>query len=208
MTRNNYHVPVGLCILLMIAGSCGRNTVGLKGQSNATLTFFGSTVDQEGTPLPGVRIEYECEAFPADWTFDKRGEPLVKSVLRAVSDDRGRFSFTADAHTLRRLRVDAPTGYRHFYEKFEGSVTGETIPSTYGYLIKSWSDLCYKTDAEHPAVFVFVKDGVTEVSALPCRGGFSSGNGQHWVENLPAWPKQPSLTDVVRKGSTTTPGGR
>src|SRR5206468_1028989 len=108
-------------------------------------------------------------------------------------------------HTLRRLNVEGPRGYRHLFEKYEGTVTGETIPSTYGYLITSWGDRCYKSDSANPAVFVFVKDGAKEVSALPCRGGYDSGNGTNWLRNEPAWPKKPSLADVTYKSPATAP---
>ena len=191
-------------LMLAVTLSCDRSAE-IKGQKNASLTFYGLTVDQDGKPLANVSVAYECESFPKDWTFDRRGEPFVKSIVRTVSDEHGRFRFALSVHTLRRLDVDGPAGYRHFFEQYEGTVSGEVIPSTYGYLVSSWSDLCYKTDADHPAIFVFVKDGAHEVSALPCKGGYDSGNGKRWVLNTPGWPKKPSLKDVVQKPPTTVP---
>jgi hypothetical protein len=178
----------------------------LKGQANGSLTYFGLAVDQDGKPLKGVTVEYQCEAFPSDWTFDKRGEPLILSKASATSSPDGRFQFTVDGHVLKRSSVVPPRGYRHFFEEDVGSTTGKEIPSTYGYLITSWGDRCYKSDPEHPAIFVFVKDGQRVVSALPCRGGFDSGNGTYWVENQPAWPRKPSLQDVERKSSGEAAG--
>ncbi len=202
---NHLALPI-VCFVLCFVGACDKTKSSqLKGESNATLTFFAKAVDQDGNPLPGIRITYRCESFPKDWTFDKRGEPLIQSQVTGVSDTSGRIEFDVVGHTLRRDSVVAPMGYRHFYEEFEGSVSGRIIPSTYGYLLSSWGDLCYKSDKDHPAVFVFVKDGVKEVSALPCRGGFDSGNGKHWTLNKPAWPKKPSLPDVVQKRPNTQP---
>src|SRR5215207_9662631 len=63
-----------------------------------------------------------------------------------------------------------------------------------------------KPDVDHPAVFVFVKDGVTEVSALPCKGGWDSGGATQFpaTPNQPAWPRDPSLKDVVYKPPATS----
>jgi hypothetical protein len=68
--------------------------------------------------------------------------------------------------------------------------------------------LWYKSDPDHPAVYVMVKDGAREVSALPCKGGYVSGGGKHWVKNEPDWPKNPSLKDVIRKRPSSHPTTR
>jgi hypothetical protein len=198
-----------LLLLLALADvptGCKRQTsTAVKGQSNAALTFYGLAIDQDGKPLANIRVTYESSAFPNDWTFEKRGEPLVRTIAGGTTDSSGRFEFSVVTHTLRRRSVEAPPGYRHFFEEHVGTRPGVTVPSTFGYLVSSWSDLCYKSDPAHPAVFVFVKDGIHEVSALPCRGGYDSGNGTNWTLNTPAWPLKPSLTDVVYKPSSTQP---
>ena len=65
-----------------------------------------------------------------------------------------------------------------------------------GYQITAWGDTWYQSDPGNPATYVFVRDGVREVSALPSRGG-SRFVGQQWIANRPGWPPKPSLLDVV-----------
>jgi hypothetical protein len=187
---------------LMIVNGCDQNPAsGLKGQVNTTVTFHGLTIDQDGRPLSGVKIEYQVDAYPKDWTFETRGRAYETSIVTATSDPNGRFEFTATGSSLRRMNVVPPRGSRHFYETDIGS----RIPTTYGYQLIAWGDLWYKSDPNNPAVFVFVKDGTREVSALPSRGGSESGGGKNWRVNQPAWPKKPSLKDVVRKQPTSNP---
>jgi hypothetical protein len=196
-----------LALLLCGLTACEDRKSSMKGQRNASITFYGKAVDQDGNPLPGVRVVYQSEAFPADWSFEKRGEPLVTEKVEAMSGDDGRFDFTVDTHVLRRIEVSGPPGYRHFFEEYAGTLPNRVVPSTYGYLVISWGDLCFKSDAKHPAIYVFVKNGVKEVSALPCQGGYSGKEGR-WILNTPAWPVKPSLKDVVQKKAATEPSTR
>ena len=185
--------------------SCNEPQDHLKGQSNARLTFYGLAIDQAGQPLQGVQVRYRSEAFPANWTFKTRGEPHTISEVEATTDEQGRFEFTIETHILKRLSVSGPSGYRHFYEEFVGGTSaGGVIPSTYGYLVISWSEVQYKSDPERPAIFVFVKDGVKEVSALPSRGGYQV-YGKDWIPNEPKWPRKPSLKDVAYVPPATQP---
>ena len=182
--------------------SCGQSAESrLKGQTNTTLTYYAQVVDQDGKPLEGARFEYRVEAYPKDWTFDTRGRPNNISSVTVTSDKQGRFRFDVEGCQLYRMKADC-AGYRHLYDLDVGD--SRAVDNT-GYRLISWSDLCYKADPDHPAVLVFVKEGANEVSALPCRGGYDSGNGKHWKENEPGWPKKPSLTDVVRKQASTGP---
>src|SRR5215208_2134409 len=159
MTPRTFMWAILTYVTLSIPMGCERPSSALKGQANAPITFYGLAIDQNGQAIEGVSVSYQVESFPKDWTFEKRGEPLITTAVSGTSDSRGRFEFTANAHTLRRLNVESPPKYRHLFEKYEGTVSGETIPSTFGYLITSWGDRCYKADPANPAVFVFVKDG-------------------------------------------------
>ncbi len=116
-----------------------------------------------------------------------------------VTDDQGRFELTVTGCQLIRLSATR-AGYRHFFDEdpSDGAV------QTNAFRLISWSEVQYKTDSQRPAIFVFVKDGIREVSALPCRGGFHA-YGKQWILNKRAWPKKPSLTDVVEKRPATNP---
>lgn len=195
---NSILLPTMLLLAAVFLVACDRSS-DLKGQKNTTLTFYGLVVDQDGTPLPETQVQYQVEAYPKDWTFDTRGRPYDVSTVTATSDSQGRFSFRITGCHLRMLSVTR-NGYRHLWEQD----TSDNHPSTYGYQLIAWSDLWYKSDPEHPAVYVFVKDGVHEVSALPCKGGYWA-HGKQWVLNKPDWPKKPSLMDVVQKQPTTKP---
>jgi hypothetical protein len=140
-------------------------------------------------------FEFLIESFPPNWTFERRGEALLKKSVSVKSDNNGAFRIDIVGHSLWLTKAEKP-GFRHFYDLATGN--SEAVDNTF-YGINSWGDLCYKSDTDHQATFVFVKDGAKEVSALPCRGGYDSGNGKHWTENKPGWPKKPSLPDVVQK---------
>src|SRR5687768_15968221 len=85
-----------------------------------------------------------------------------------------------------------------FMTRRTGGFADESSRTTHEYLVISWGDLCYKSDVNRPAVFVFVKDGALQGTALPRPGGYDSANGEHWTENTPARPTKPSLQDVPR----------
>src|SRR6185295_17988058 len=113
------------------------------------------------------------EAYPKDWTFDTRGRLNDMSTVKSTSDTEGRFQFEVTGCLL-RMKDISRVGYRHLWEQD----TSDGRPSTYAYQLIAWSDPWYKSDPEHPAVYLFVKDGVHEVSSLPCKGGYDSGGGK------------------------------
>lgn len=181
--------------------ACDRSSPSdLKGQTNTTMTFHGKVIDQDGSPLQGARFEFRVEAYPKDWTFNTRDRDNNVSSASAISDANGLFQFTVTGCRLIRSKAERD-GYRHFYEMDSSTRSARTSH----YTLIAWSDLWFRADASNPAVFVFVKEGVREVSALPNRGGAESGGGKNWKANYPAWPKKPSLTDVVRRQPSTNP---
>jgi hypothetical protein len=179
-----------LCIsVLAFAVACKRqSTSGLKGQANTTLTFYAKAVDQAGAPLANVRFQYRVEAYPDNWSFETRDRPNRVEMVDAVSDAAGNVRISVTGCELILLRAEL-NGYRHLHETLGDD-------SNMFFRLIAWSDLWYKTDADHPAIYVFVKDGVREVSVLPCKGGYDSANGTHWMLNKPNWPEHPSLSDV------------
>ena len=193
--------------LLLVAWGCDKKAdPPLRGQTNVTMTFYGKAVAEDGTPLPGARFDFRVEAYPEGWTFDRRDQKNDVSEVTATSDANGQFQFTVTACTLRRLTAEK-TGYRHFCDlDHESRPTSLGISNDYYSLIE-WGYVKYKSDAAHPAVFVFVKDGAVAVSALPCKGGYRS-SGKNWTPNKPGWPRKPSLRDVVHKQATPVPGAK
>lgn len=190
-----YYVTLLVAVSL---AACDRSTA-LKGQANSTLTFYGLAVDENGKPLDGADFNIEVEAIPPGWTFETRGKPHAFSTVTAKSGRDGRFQIEIKAHYLRFNRVER-VGYRHL---FDLDADDSRARDNMHYMLNAWGDLVYKSDPEHPAVFVFVKDGIHEVSALPCKGGYDSanGNGTKWRLNNPGWPRKPSLADVIPKGA-------
>lgn len=187
--------------LTTVGVSCEKDPASaLQGQNNAQLTFFGLAVDQDGNPLQDVSFEIVLDAIPKDWSFDNRGKPHDRTRQTVTSGADGRFSANVTAHMIFVDNAQLP-GYRHLFAKW--SDDGNT-----GYQITAWGEILYKSDPDRPAVYVFVKDGVSDVSALPSRGGFRA-YGNQWIPNQPMWPKNPSLKDVQQKQpssqSTTAP---
>jgi hypothetical protein len=190
-----------LGLILLALHGCDRSPDGaLKGHGNTKFVFHGLVVDQDGIPLQGARFEFVVESFPDDWTFKSRGHKNTLKTVEVVSDLQGRFKIEETGCVIRRKKAER-VGYRHFYDLDHDVIRSF---SNYYFSIISWGDLCYRNDRDSPAVFVFVKDGIRQVTALPSRGGESSGNGTHWQKNEPGWPIEPSLEDVARKVPTTS----
>lgn len=188
-------------MVLALVSGCKEDVSGsLQGQTNTTLIFHGLAVDQDGTPLSAARFTFRIEAYPHDWTFSTRGRDNIVTNLDVVSDAQGRFALQITGCKLVRLNAVRP-GYRHLHD--EDSSDGSVQTHSIG--LMSWGQQQYKSDPDLPAVFVFVKKGVKEVSALPSRGGYYAW-GKEWRPNQPAWPKKPSLPDVVYKPPATRPG--
>jgi hypothetical protein len=168
----------------------------LQGQNNVRLTFFGVAVDQDGRPMPGVRFDIVIDAIPKDWSFQRRGRPHDQKTVRVTSGRDGHFALEAEAHIL-FITPHPPAGYAHLFSRWSDD-------GNLGFMITSWGEQQYKSDPERPAIFVFVRDGVKEISALPSRGGYQT-HGSQWVANRPAWPNRPSLPDVVYRPPATQP---
>jgi hypothetical protein len=184
-------------VVWMVKLPSGR-VAALQGQSNVTLTFYGKAVDQDGRGLPGVSFSFSLEAFPKNWSFANHGVPFVVTKLDATSDANGLFQFEVTGHMLRQQQATI-AGYRQLQELDAGTYSADEGITVFtdSIPLNSWGQQLYKTAPEKPAIFVFVKEGVTSVSALPGCGGYSYyGYRQEWRENKPGWPKQPSLADV------------
>lgn len=199
---------VFLCILsilpLLISG-CDRGATGnMKGQTNSSFIFFGRAVDQDGKPLVGVQFVGEMESFPADWTFESRGKPALHTPVHATSGADGRFEVQLNGYLLRFTDVSC-AGFRHFYDEALGD--SQAFNNT-AYEVVSWGDLRYRSDFENPAIYVFVRDDIKTIAALPSKGGASSFNGKSWTSNRPGWPKLPSLPDVVLKHPASVPSSQ
>jgi hypothetical protein len=194
-----YTAAVFITACVPFLTSCDQKpSAALKGQVNATIRFYGLAVDQDGKPLPGARIEFQVDAYPKDWTFETRGRPYDVSFASGTSDASGRFDFEV-AGCILRLKSAEASGYRHLFETYQS----DKHPSVLGYHLIAWSEQQYQSDPNNPAVFVFVKAGAEKVSALPSVGG-SRWNGKGWSPYRPAWPKSPSLKDVVYSGDPAT----
>ena len=120
--------------------------------------------------------------------------------VKVVSGRNGLFQVRLRGYGL-RLNSAAKLGYRHFYEED----AHDKSPFTGAYEVIAWGQPLYKSVEEHPAVFIFVKEGNTSVSVLPCRGGYRTAGVDMWIRNEPSWPKRPSLNDVVYRVSSTQP---
>ena len=183
-------------LIIFACAGCDRPQDHLVGQSNVRITFYGMAVDESGQPLEGASFSVISESFPKDWTFDTRDRPHERQTFRARTDANGRFELDLVTRGI-FIGHASKTGYRHFTAEL-----GET--SNLGIMISAWSQQIYKSDPDRPAIFVFVKDGAKEVSALPSRGGYEA-YGQQWIPNEPKWPREPSLKDVVYVPPATQP---
>ncbi|HEX8520721.1 MAG TPA: hypothetical protein VF669_00610 [Tepidisphaeraceae bacterium] len=192
-------ITFALLTLLVPALSCNDSPrSSLKGQSDAQIMFYGKTVDQSGEPLEGVHVVLTVLSVGKEYGPGDNPPQNVRTSLEATSDANGRFHVKIQGLMMFIDRVEK-LGYRHFYDMNRGR--SNAIDNT-AYTLISWGDACYKSDPDHPAVYVLVKDGVTHATTLPCAGGSESANGVVWRKNEPGWPTKPSLKDVTpRLGS-------
>jgi hypothetical protein len=188
-------VTVAASCLGISAGCKPKAPSALKGSSNVSLTFYGKAVDQDGNALPGATFEFDVEAYSGNGSFTLSPSPNTHSSVHAVSDAQGLFEFPVTGCRL-RTRNAACTGYRQLEEVDSAtySANGGNSVHTRGIQLSA-TDPHYQSSPNHPAVFVFVRDGVHSCAALPSQGGYRS-SGSHWVQNQPAWPFEPSLDDV------------
>src|SRR6478672_12858081 len=85
-------IVVAVCGATLLVGvACKPSNTALKGQTNARMVFYGRAVDEDGKPLGEVTFEFLVESFPANWSYERRGEPLEKTKLHASSGSDGRF---------------------------------------------------------------------------------------------------------------------
>ncbi len=202
MARASVILSVSL-VLSALLGACDPSSsspAGLKGQSNAEMTFYGLAVDELGNPLEGVAFELSIESIPVNWSFDNRGKPHDVTHVHVTTDANGRFHQQMTLHIL-RVEPEVPAGFRHFCNRWgqgEGGVYNR------GYQITAWGDVWYQSNPANPAIYVFVRDGAREVTALPSRGG-TQIRGKRLDLNKPGWPPDPSIRDVVYKPPTTAP---
>jgi hypothetical protein len=198
-----YSLPlevVARLVLALAGASCDTdNSASLRRQENTTLTFYGKAVDESGMPLEGVRFSVRIEAYPKDWTFDTRGRPNDVSTVTIVTDGTGCFELPVTGCQLICHEM-VLHGYRPLFDTDAGD---GAVQNRY-YRFISWGELLYKSDPNNPAVFVLVREGIREVTALPSRGGMRRA-GKHWVDNGPAWPRKPSLEDVVQRPPASRP---
>lgn len=200
-TRIQIFLALMLLLPLIAFATCRQNSPRqLRGQTNATMTFYASAIDQDGHPLEGVQFDFRVEAYPANWTLETRDQDHDTSKITATTNKAGRVAVTITGCELILTNAEI-SNYRELYEI---DTMGGTPNNRFYRLIAS-GNLWYKSQPENPAIYVFVKEGTDTVAKLPCRGGSESGGTGRWRINKPAWPNRPSLKDVVYKPPTTQP---
>lgn len=171
---------------------------------SSELVFYGLAVDQTGTPLPGVEFGVDVEhPLPTAGTWNREGvgKDRFYTFVRVESGPDGRFEVALTGRSL-NIRYARRPGYWLFGES---SVNMSADCNNLQYLLDRSSGFWYRSDRDHPAVYVLMRPREHEIAALPCRGGYDSADGQTWTLNKPTWPKYPSARYAVRKKAATQP---
>jgi hypothetical protein len=145
---NNKCATVLLLFFSFFQGCDDIQTTGMKGQRDTTMQFYAKAVDEDGQPLSDVQFEYAAEAYPKDWTFEKRARPKEVSKVSFISSADGTFKGTVSGSNLNLIKAER-VGYHHLFDE---DLHSNAVNNRF-YLLISWGDLCYKTDADHPAVY-------------------------------------------------------
>jgi len=157
------------------------------------LDFCGVVVNQDGHPLAGAVFSFEIEIVPPGL---KLGEPFNYEVFTATSVENGRISFRTRGKLLWIKQSTLP-GYDRLVDSSPAST------SNFYSFHQDGEDLM-RFDWENQAVFVFVKDGETDVHVLPSAGGYLAfgfhevnfKRVRRWDRVKPAWPNEPSIPGV------------
>jgi hypothetical protein len=195
-----------LCVMYLCMRKLStRSQQAFRGQKNASLTFYGKIVDEEGRPLSNVPIDLLIQAYPQNWSYGSYGRDLDATTANLITDKDGSFKIDVVGCKITALPIHWPN-YRLLEETDVSDAT--TYKMTRVIDLIEWGVLWYKSSSINPTTYLLVKNGVHEVSALPCRGGYRPGSGTGWIANAPAWPNRPSLPDVVYKPAATQPSTR
>jgi hypothetical protein len=183
---------VGVLALSAPLGGCDRRSQ-LAGQTNTTMTFHGLAVDSEGLPMPGLTFVFNVESYPKDWTYQTAARLNDVTELRATTGPDGRFAADVEGCYLRLLRIEGT----HLRELRDTDTLSGAV-RTRNFALIDWGEVQYRSDPNRPATYVFLRDGGTEVSVLPSRGGDDLLDARPtWGRNEPKWPNQPSVKSVT-----------
>ena len=127
---------------------------------NGPVEFYGRCLDQEGNPVPSVKVEASLEAisttFLKDWaaaTERKKIEPARIESLVADTDADGRFSFTKQQGITLRILALSREGYR--------AEPMEVSTFSFGEFANKRSPNLFR-NPQTPVVFRLLKKGPTE----------------------------------------------
>src|SRR5688500_4391682 len=86
--------------------------------TNVTTRFHATAVDQDGAPLPGVRVDVLIAGVNEKWATDPAGANARNAFknITLYSDGAGKFSFEATGTYVKFLSVTM-NGYRWLFDK-------------------------------------------------------------------------------------------
>jgi len=194
----SFHIFMPTLLFLCIwCTSCDRRDF-IQGQSNGDIVFCAIVVDQDGKPLAGAIISYDVEYVPKGY---KLGDGFAQTTVSVVSDLGGKIEFAASGKYL-FLNQATKVGYLHLDDKNPADPPIGTGKRAY-WFHQEGRDVA-KFDWENPAVFVFIKEGETDVHVVPSSGGYYA-IGKQWRRVKPAWPNEPSIPGVRYVAPATQP---
>lgn len=128
----------------------------LRKASNRKINFYGKVIDQNGTPIPGVKIKVDISSRSTSMLkVMTTGRDLEKEKLIIYSDQNGLFSVTEKEGSFLRITDFEKEGHLKSKRYHSGFRYGQIMkgPNTAGF---------HHPDPNNPVVYTLWKQGETE----------------------------------------------
>jgi len=174
----------------------GTSTATTKELDMADIRFYGSVIDDAGSPVPDARVDILISRVPPgspppDPSSARNVSPEdVRRFLNLRTDREGRFAVDDKGYTLTVGAIGKP-GYDLVFDWSWGLPSTMTDRCQNRTFVYGGSFPVYIPDEQRPAIFPLHREG-SSVVGMPSRGGsdqFADGRG---VRNEPAAPRIPS----------------
>jgi hypothetical protein len=180
---------------VLLASGCDVTDGPFPSEQNLNAIFYGLAVDQDGKPLPGATIQYEVLAYPPGAGVG-RSYDYERSTVKGTTGSDGTVTIRVAGCLMKLIKAERPN-YQHYWE----TNSSDQSLSVVGIRLIAGGEQQYRPIESNPAVFVFVADGRTDVSAMPGRGG-AQWNGLGWSENPRLVPSRPSIPGLTIRPAT------
>ncbi len=174
-----------MALLTVLSGCDADPADELHGYYDIEMEFWATTLDEQGNALPGVTISGYLEQYGK---APRLGTDFLRPSFKWTSDDRGRLYVKVVGKGF-RIRSVTKQGYTEFNDNLG------IFPPNHFFPYITGNNVEFEPAKENPAVFVLVREGALQVTAMPSKGGYQISGGLR-QKNEPYWPKYAKASDI------------